>query len=87
MPNPDNPWAPPVFVPHEQIAAAAHYVTPPDPSRKAYCVAPTGLSFYPNSDGFQFKPGDELQDVLPADILAECVRRGDVSYDKPKGSR
>ena len=30
-----------------------------------------------------FEPGDELQDHVPADILAACVQDGRAGYDNP----
>ena len=76
-----NPWAPRHLVPAEHVAAAAHYFEPPDPSRKAWAVV--SLSFRPHTSGFTFEPGDEVQDVLPADVVRAAVERGEISYEEP----
>ena len=62
------------------------YLYEPDRSRKAY--ATVALSFHEFGAAHQFKVGGEVQDVLPADVLAACLERGEVSYTKvkqPKG--
>ncbi len=70
-------------IPRELVRdTGGFYLYEPDTSRKAYAVVP--LSFRPFGAAHHFKVGDELQDVLPADVLAACLERGEASYTNPK---
>ncbi len=67
-----------------KMDAGGFYLERPDNSRKAYATVP--LSFHPTGIGHRFAVGDELQEILPADVLAACIERGEASYDKPKAA-
>jgi hypothetical protein len=61
-------------------ALPGHYANEPDTRRPAYAVAT--LSFNPSGHKFVFKPGDRVDEILPADVLANLIRAGEATYDK-----
>lgn len=79
-PKPEQPWTSPGRI----EGVPGHYDTPADLSRKAY-AAVEGLTFNPANRAHwrTFNIGDEVQDVLPADVLAACLRNGDVTLEPP----
>ncbi len=74
-------------IPNEMMVGnGGFYLYEPDRSRKAY--ATVALSFHEFGAAHHFKVGDEVQHVLPADVLAACLERGEASHTKvkqPKG--
>lgn len=76
----DQPWT--VRSGHEPGAHFGGYVQASDPSRPVY--ATTRLSFNPAGAKFVFEPGDRLEEILPADVLAACISNGEASYDAPE---
>ena len=77
--RPVPPW---IASRHEPGAHFGHYEQLPDMSRPAY--ATVRLSFNPAGSPYVFEPGDRVDEILPADLLATCIRNGEVSYDKPE---
>lgn len=65
--------------------APGHYGQAPDRSRPAFAVV-DGLSFHPaGANQYRFAVGDRVDEILPADVLAGAVARGEVTYDEPEG--
>ena len=80
--QPQHGWN--VRPPQDEGSGGDHYFNSvPDTSRKAYAVC--RLTFFPAGSKYFFEPGDEVQDILPADVLAQNIRDGNVSYTKPAG--
>ncbi len=71
-----RPWTSPHGEP-------GHYSEVPDESRPAFCLV-DGLSFNPSGHSFRFGIGDRLEHILPADVLAACVKDGRASYTAPE---
>ncbi len=68
----------------ESSAHFGFYEHEPDRTQKAYCMV-DGLSFGPTAGSRRvFAVGDEVQDILPSDVLAACLRDGRASYIKPE---
>jgi hypothetical protein len=60
-----------------------YYKNAPDASKRAYCLV-DGLSFRPAGANYVWHPGDEVQDVLPADVLDASIANGEVTYDRAR---
>ena len=64
-----------------QEGLPGHYTNEPDTSRKAHALV--RLTFNPAGASYVFEPGDELQDILPADVLAACIANGEAAWEGP----
>jgi len=52
----------------------------PDSSKPAFALV--RLTFNPPGARHVFEPGDRVDEILPADVLAACVKNGEASYTK-----
>jgi hypothetical protein len=45
------------------------------------------LSYHPHTAGITLEPGDRIDGVLPAPIVAGCIANGQATLDEPKVTR
>jgi hypothetical protein len=54
------------------------------PSGVTAVYALARLSYHPHTAGITLEPGDRIDGVLPAPIVAGCIANGQATLDEPK---
>jgi hypothetical protein len=66
----------------EGSAHFGHYKNAPDTSKPAFALV--RLSFNPAGARHVFEPGERVEAVLPADVLAAVIANGEATYDEER---